>query len=119
MICPVEAPTVISEDEIERSAAIFAALASGIRVTILHYLLAHREATVTDIHRFLGITQSNTSQQLWHLAQAKIVKSRRVGTYRWYSCCDPDDVRTLLTIAGRPAKEGRRIDLFRTPEPAF
>jgi DNA-binding transcriptional ArsR family regulator len=63
---------------------VFKALAHNKRLNIV-YLLSKGEMTVGEIHCELKLSQSNISQHLMFLRDAKIVKTRKVGKNVHYS----------------------------------
>ncbi len=67
-----------------RQTDVFKALAHNKRLNIV-YLLSKGELTVGEIHRELNQSQSNISQHLMFLRDAKIVKARKVGKNVHYS----------------------------------
>lgn len=67
---------------------IFKVIANQKRLEIVQ-LLTHGELSVNEVVSMLGIPQSNVSQHLGLLRQAKIVTTRKVGTTVYYSLSDP------------------------------
>jgi ArsR family transcriptional regulator len=63
---------------------VFKALAHNKRLNIV-YLLSESELSVGEIQRKLNLPQSNISQHLKALRNAKIVNTRKVGKYVHYS----------------------------------
>lgn len=66
---------------------IFKVLANQKRLEIIQ-LLNDQELSVTQIGDMLGMSQSNLSQHLSHLRQAKLVLARRDGQTIYYSLVD-------------------------------
>lgn len=66
---------------------IFKVLANQKRLEIIQ-LLNNQELSVTQIGNMLGVSQSNLSQHLSHLRQAKLVLARRNGQTTYYSLAD-------------------------------
>ena len=67
---------------------IFKVIANQKRLEIVQ-LLTHGELSVSEMISMLGISQSNVSQHLGLLRQAKIVETRKVGTTVYYSLSNP------------------------------
>ena len=67
---------------------IFKVIANQKRLEIVQ-LLTHGELSVSEMVSMLGISQSNVSQHLGLLRQAKIVETRKVGTTVYYSLGNP------------------------------
>ena len=70
------------------------ALASPKRIELLD-LLAQGEKTVEVLAHYVAMPIKNTSAHLRVLRQARLVETRRAGTYVYYSLAD-DEVFTLL-----------------------
>lgn len=67
---------------------IFKVIANQKRLEIVQ-LLTHGELSVSEMVSMLGISQSNVSQHLGLLRQAKIVETRKVGTTVYYHLANP------------------------------
>jgi DNA-binding transcriptional ArsR family regulator len=80
-------PRKPTEEEITRYADMFSAMGTGPRLRIMRALLsAHPDGmVVSDIGSELGIPASTLSHHLEKLKNEGLVKSRRDGTYLWYS----------------------------------
>jgi len=68
-------------------ADIFKVLANPKRLEIIH-LIRDRELTVSDLEEMLDMRQANLSQHLMVLRENGLVKTRRDGTYIFYSLTD-------------------------------
>jgi ArsR family transcriptional regulator len=79
---------------VERTTAIFSALADPTRFRILD-ALSHEELCVCDLAAICGISQSGVSHQLRLLRERELVAFRRDGNRAVYRLAD-DHVRTLL-----------------------
>jgi len=80
-----------------------AALASPKRLEALD-LLAQRERTVEDLAGELGLSVANASRHLRILAQARLVETRRSGTFAHYRLASPKVLR-ILRLLGETAEE--------------
>lgn len=63
-------------------------LANKKRLEIIH-LLRHKELSVNDMVKMLGLRQANLSQHLSVLREEKIVETRREGNKIFYKLSDP------------------------------
>lgn len=90
--------------DIERTAAIFSALADPTRFKIL-YALASEELCVCDVSAVCGVSQSATSHQLRLLRDRGLVAYRREGARAVYRLAD-EHVRTLISVGLEHAVEG-------------
>lgn len=81
----------------ETHAELLKALAHPRRLEIVH-LLRDQELPVTDIHTMLDLPQSNISQHLMNLREAKIVQTRREGKQIFYRLADPKIVEACDLI---------------------
>jgi len=66
---------------------VFRALGSPVRLQIVH-ALSHRELSVGDLARALGLSLSVTSHQLAQLRRLKLVSSRDEGRVTFYRAID-------------------------------
>lgn len=72
------------QDDVEKTAEIFKALADKTRLHILA-LLARDELCVCEITPILGMSQPSVSQHLRKLKQAGLVKERKTAQWVFYS----------------------------------
>jgi len=86
-----------TQDQIrfEENAELLKAMAHPVRLMIIEELLRNPRC-VTAIHEILDVRQSNISQHLTILRNARIVASDRDGSYRCYYLRNPDLCRTIL-----------------------
>lgn len=78
------------KDELyEAFARIGSALANPKRLEMLD-LLAQRERSVQGLAEEMGISTANASQHLQSLREARLVETRKEGTYRYYGLADED-----------------------------
>ncbi len=104
-----EAVELVSEGladdrRVDRTTAIFSALADPTRFRILH-ALSMRELCVCDISAVCGVSQSGTSHQLRLLRDRGLVAYRRDGARAVYRLAD-DHVRALIAQGLEHADEG-------------
>lgn len=92
-----------SEPRVDRTTAIFSALADPTRFRILD-ALSHAELCVCDIAELAGISQSGVSHQLRLLRDRGLVAYRREGQRAVYRLAD-DHVRTLIASGLEHADE--------------
>lgn len=78
--------------------SLFFALADRTRLSIVLFLLDKGEATVSDISKGLGKSQSLISHHLSCLRNCGVVKVRREGKFSYYSISS-DEVRELIRLA--------------------
>lgn len=83
-----------SNHEIETTAALLAALAHPLRLTIVH-LLADGERTASDICKATWSSQPNISRHLGVLQNRKVIRARKEASRIFYSLRDPK-LRTLI-----------------------
>jgi ArsR family transcriptional regulator len=83
-----------SKHEIETTAALLAALAHPLRLTIVH-LLADGERSASDICKATWSSQPNISRHLGVLQNRKIICARKEASRIFYSLRDPK-LRTLI-----------------------
>ncbi|MFO0815784.1 MAG: metalloregulator ArsR/SmtB family transcription factor [Gemmatales bacterium] len=77
------------EDRLRKfKAGIFQALANPTRIAIVELLRDAGEVPVTQIHDFLDIEQSNTSQHLAVLRNKRVVTTRKQGNQVFYRLRD-------------------------------
>jgi DNA-binding transcriptional ArsR family regulator len=81
-------PTLTSEDDRQRYAAISRALADAKRLCVIE-LLSTGERSVSDLSREASCQIPNMSQHLSVLRSAGLVASRREGSTVYYRLSDP------------------------------
>jgi DNA-binding transcriptional ArsR family regulator len=91
--CPVkpalrERPP-LSPDEAGRTEALFAILASGTRIRLLHEIVRRDEVRVIDLAAALSMKPQAVSNQLARLLDQGVVASRRAGNNVLYRVADP------------------------------
>ncbi len=92
-----------SDSHVERTTAIFSALADATRFRILESL-ARGELCVCDLADVVGVSQSATSHQLRLLRDRGLVAHRRDGQRAVYRLAD-DHVRMLIGVGLEHAAE--------------
>ena len=93
----------------EQVAATLEMMANGRRLVIL-CRLAEGEASVGELQRVVGISQSALSQHLARLRQAGAVATRREAQTIYYSLADPEIREVMAALydifcAGRVSRE--------------
>ena len=86
-----------AQDEIERMAELFKAMADPGRVQIL-MALDVQEMCVCDLAALLGVSESAASHQMRILRTMNLVKNRREGQVLYYRLVD-DHVMQLVRVA--------------------
>ncbi|MFJ5709373.1 ArsR/SmtB family transcription factor [Streptomyces sp. NPDC093105] len=100
-------PGDMSAEGTDTAARVFAALASPVRLRILH-VLAQGPSDVTRLVERVGGAASTVSQHLLTLRRAGLVDFRRDGRRQVYFTEDPQAVADVRRAAGRLAgREGR------------
>ncbi len=94
MLMDAALPAVIDSDTAIRLAEIFAALSDPTRLRLIS-AMAHRELSVGELSRLVGISESATSHQLRLLRSLRIVQARKSGRQVFY-CLDDQHVHDLL-----------------------
>jgi ArsR family transcriptional regulator len=100
-LAPPARPTVTSEVDRQRYAAISRALADAKRLCVIE-LLATGERSVSDLSREASCQIPNMSQHLAVLRSAGLVATRREGSTVYYRLSDPRIVeayRLIQTVA--------------------
>lgn len=95
---------VISDDQLERAAAIFRAAGDISRLKLLHRL-SDGEWCVTELAEAANVGLSTVSQQLRLLRAERIVARRRAGKHIFYSLADShvsDLIRSAIDHASEP-----------------
>ena len=81
----------------------FKALADPARVAIVNRLAAEGEVCVCELEGLLGLSQPTVSHHLRVLRDARLVESRREGTWAYYRLV-PETVEALASsLVGSPA----------------
>jgi ArsR family transcriptional regulator, lead/cadmium/zinc/bismuth-responsive transcriptional repressor len=96
--------TVVSDDQLERAAAIFRAAGDLSRLKLL-YRLCDGEWCVTELADAAGVGLSTVSQQLRLLRAERIVARRRAGKHIFYSLADAhvsDLIQSAIEHASEP-----------------
>jgi len=96
--------TTVSDDQLDRAAAIFRAAGDLSRLKLL-YRLCDGEWCVTELADAAGVGLSTVSQQLRLLRSERIVARRRAGKHIFYSLAD-SHVSDLIQSAIEHAAEG-------------
>ncbi|MCL2779770.1 MAG: metalloregulator ArsR/SmtB family transcription factor [Polyangiaceae bacterium] len=94
----------ISDDQLERAAAIFRAAGDLARLKLLHRL-CDGEWCVTELAEAAGVGLSTVSQQLRLLRAERIVVRRRAGKHIFYSLADThvsDLIKSAIEHATEP-----------------
>ena len=94
----------LSEEQLERAAAIFRAAGDVSRLKLLHRL-CDGEWCVTELADAAGVGLSTVSQQLRLLRAERIVARRRAGKHIFYSLADAhviDLIQGAIDHAGEP-----------------
>jgi len=60
--------------------------------------VSDKEKSVQEIEKFLGTTQSNTSQHLAKLRSVGLLKTNKVGNQVFYSINNPDVLKIIKTL---------------------
>jgi DNA-binding transcriptional ArsR family regulator len=94
---------MVSDDQLERAAAIFRAAGDPSRLKLL-YRLSDGEWCVTELAEAAGVGLSTVSQQLRLLRAERIVARRRAGKHIFYSLADAH-VSSLILSAIEHAAE--------------
>ena len=77
-----------SDDDLEETRVLFAALADRTRLKVLHALRDGAELCVCDVAHVLGMSVSTASHHLRKLRDLKILKFRSDGKMAYYSLRD-------------------------------
>src|SRR5689334_23664488 len=87
----------ISADQVARYADMFAAMGTAARLRIVRLLLsAHPDGLIVgEIQSELGIPNSTLSHHLEKLKNENLVRTRRDGTFLWYTA-NTDALQELL-----------------------
>jgi DNA-binding transcriptional ArsR family regulator len=101
-------PAIVSDDALERAAALFRAAGDVSRLRLLGRL-ADGEWCVTELAEAVGVGMSTISQQLRLLRSERIVRRRRSGKHMYYSLAD-GHVTDLVKSALEHAAEHPVVD---------
>jgi ArsR family transcriptional regulator len=95
---------LVSDEQLERAAAIFRAAGDIARLKLL-YRLSDGEWCVTELAEAAGVGLSTVSQQLRLLRAERIVTRRRAGKHIFYSLADShvsDLIQSAIDHAAEP-----------------
>lgn len=81
------------------------AIGNGRRLMLLCKLVEHREMTVTDLARDVGLSQSACSQHLAKMRDEGLVAFTRESQTLWYRIADPRTEILLATLYNLYCKE--------------
>ena len=90
-----------TEDVLEDTRVLFAALADRARLKILHALQAGDELCVCDIAHVLGCSVSTASHHLRKLRDLKLLKYRTDGKMTYYSLRDDFAAKLVAQVLRR------------------
>jgi ArsR family transcriptional regulator, lead/cadmium/zinc/bismuth-responsive transcriptional repressor len=102
----------VSDDQLERAAAIFRAAGDLSRLKLLHRL-CDGEWCVTELAEAAGVGLSTVSQQLRLLRAERIVARRRAGKHIFYSLADAhvsDLIQSAIDHAAEPHTHDHKHD---------
>jgi ArsR family transcriptional regulator len=109
---------LLTDEQLERAAAIFRAAGDLSRLKLLHRL-SEGEWCVTELAEAAGVGLSTVSQQLRLLRAERIVTRRRAGKHIFYSLADAhvsDLIRSAIDHASEPHGHERHDDRQEEPE---
>lgn len=98
-------PVVVAEEVYERTAELFATLASPRRLALVQRL-AQAPATVGDLAEDLGVSQPLVSQHLRVLRQARLVHGRRDGRTVTYEVVDEHVAHVVADALAHGTEDG-------------
>ena len=84
---PLDAP-VLSDEEVEGTAALFRALADPARVRLVNILATNGSVCVCDLTAPLGLTQPTVSHHLKVLTAAGLLEREQRGRWAYFSIND-------------------------------
>lgn len=87
-----------SENDLEETRVLFAALADRMRLKILYALQDGRELCVCDVAHVLGVSVSTASHHLRKLRDLKLLKYRNDGKMAYYSLRDEFAGKLVLQV---------------------
>jgi ArsR family transcriptional regulator len=93
-------------DRFQGASDLFRALASPIRVAIVH-LLTERDRFVHELVEATGLAQPLVSQHLWTLRTAGLIRRTRGGQGTLYALRDEHVARIVADAIAHTEKEGR------------
>lgn len=96
---------VMSEENLEKTAQIFKALADETRMKIAYALFIEDELCVCDVANIIGSTTATASHHLRLLRHMGLAKSRKEGKLVFYTL-DDEHVKQLIHMAHEHSKEG-------------
>lgn len=102
--------TTVTDEQLDRAAAIFRAAGDLSRLKLLHRL-CDGEWCVTELADAAGVGLSTVSQQLRLLRAERIVARRRAGKHIFYSLADThviDLIRSAIEHAAEPHAHDHR-----------
>ncbi len=105
---PLAPQSLVSQDSLERAAAMFRALGDPARLRLLEYL-ANGERCVSELASETEQEISTISQRLKVLRSERLIDRRRQGKHIYYSLCDQhvvDLVRSALEHAQEHEQRG-------------
>ncbi len=88
---------MIKDQLYEQFARVTKAMANPHRLELLD-LLSQGERTVESLARVAGLTVANTSQHLQVLSEARLVRTRRAGSYVYYSLADEGVLKLIREL---------------------
>ncbi len=90
---------MLKEEKIKEAANVFKILCDPTRLRIILYLINHKKAyRVSDIRKYLNVSQSAISHQLAKLQAWKIVKSYRSGRNMSYEILNNEISKKLKNL---------------------
>ncbi|ACP36723.1 transcriptional regulator, ArsR family [Sulfolobus islandicus Y.G.57.14] len=89
--------------------SLFSALADGTRLRIVLFLLDKGEATVDEISKSLGKSQSLISHHMACLRNCGIVKVRKDGKFSYYSMSSPEIIEVIKLSINHVKKYSQSI----------
>ncbi len=93
-----------SEETLEETRVLFAALADRARLKILHSLTHAEELCVCDVAHVLGSSVSTASHHLRKLRDLKLLKYRNDGKMSYYSLRNDFAARLVAEVLGAVEK---------------
>jgi len=89
-------------DKLESVANMLKAIAHPIRIAILNLLESEEKLSVGEIHRKLGIEQSNTSHHLGILKDKGVLVRKRLGRNTYYSLKHENFAKVIECVGNCP-----------------
>jgi len=81
----------------KRTSELMKVLSHETRLLIL-FLLTEKEMSVSELEKFIGLSQASVSQQLARLRLEKLVTARRDGRQIYYSIVDDNVSKVVGTL---------------------